>query len=90
MKVGEFKSPAGLIRVELEISGNKIKKINFNGDFFLYPEELLEDFEEFLEGSGLDEEKLRDKIQKFYDSRDIKTPALEPEHWLKAIRKTSG
>lgn len=90
MPVAEFKSPAGLIRVELEISEDKIDKVSFSGDFFFYPEKDLEKFEVFLEGAPIDEESLRAKIQKFYRSEDIETPALEIKHWVKAIKKARG
>lgn len=85
MVFGEFKSPAGLIRVELEVQGGKISSVKFTGDFFVYPEEHLSEMEKSLKGEELDVGKITERIRKFYSSRDVETPLLEPRHWGRAI-----
>lgn len=90
MKVGEFKSPSGLIRAEVRLRRGKIEEVVFTGDFFVYPEERLPELEEVLRGTEMEGEKLVEKIREFYDSTDIVTPALEPEHWMRAIEKAAG
>lgn len=87
MQVGEFKSPSGLIRAEVEIQDEKIKNIKFTGDFFVYPEKRLQELEKYLRGSKTDLDELIEKIETFYTSKDIKTPSLDPNHWAKAINK---
>lgn len=87
MQIGEFKSPLGIIRAEVEIQEGKISKIEFTGDFFVYPESRLQEIEERLKGSRTDREILIERIQSFYDSVDVKTPLLKPAHWVKAIER---
>ncbi|NLG95307.1 MAG: lipoate--protein ligase family protein, partial [Acetomicrobium flavidum] len=45
MYYGEFKAPKGIIKVSLELDGTVISDINISGDFFMYPEEALDDLE---------------------------------------------
>jgi lipoate-protein ligase A len=55
----EYKVEGGkLIKVQLEKSGNAIGKIKIMGDFFLHPEELIEEVERTLEGRPLNEADL--------------------------------
>ena len=55
----EYKVKGGkLIRVQLTAKDKKIKKIKITGDFFLHPEEVIEDIERTLEGCILDERNL--------------------------------
>ncbi len=46
---GEIKS-GKLIKCCLEVENNRIKNIKFTGDFFIYPEEKIEELEEKLRG----------------------------------------
>lgn len=89
MKTGEFKSPAGLIRAELEVEKGRIDSLRLFGDFFIYPEERLTELERYLENTELEKAKLMEKIRKFYEEREIETPALEPGHWAEAIRRAA-
>ena len=81
----EFKAPKGLIKVEVELAGDKISRISISGDFFMYPEEALERLEGALVGIKANRESLLAAVRKFYSSTDIRTPMVEPEHWAEAI-----
>ncbi len=85
MRVGEYKSPSGLIRAEVEVKGDLILDVTFTGDFFVYPESKLSDLENQLKETKRDDASR--KIEDFYGEEDIKSPSLEPEHWWKAIEK---
>ncbi|NPA75924.1 MAG: hypothetical protein GXO25_07605 [Euryarchaeota archaeon] len=42
-----------LIRFHVQFHGERIRKIRINGDFFLYPEEKLEELEQKLENQEI-------------------------------------
>lgn len=85
MLYGEFKAPKGVIKVKMKLDNDKISSISISGDFFMHPEETLPDLEETLKGMRIDESEILNRIKEFYNSTGVKTPMLEPEHWVKAI-----
>lgn len=90
MGYAEFKAPKGVIKVELKLSGDKISSISLSGDFFLYPEEAIEELERALVGVDAKREALLAAVQKFYKSTGAQTPMVEPEHWAEAILRAVG
>mgnify|MGYP001428748616 CR=1 FL=1 len=90
MKYAELKAPKGVIKVQLELSGEAIVSIALSGDFFLYPEEAIEELEAALVGVKADKESLFAAVKEFYSSTGARTPMLEPEHWVEAILKAAG
>ncbi len=86
----EFKAPKGVIKVELKLSGRRISGISISGDFFMYPEEAIEKLERALEGVEAERGALLKAVQGFYESSGVKTPMLEPEHWVEAIMRAVG
>ncbi len=85
----EFKAPKGVIKVELELEGNLISRIAITGDFFMYPEEAIEQLERALVGVEADREKLLAVVRDFYDRSGVRTPAVRPEHWAEAILRAN-
>jgi hypothetical protein len=79
-----------VIKVELEMAGNKISRISISGDFFMYPEEALGALERALEGVEVQKDALLATVQKFYSSTGTLTPMLEPKHWVEAILRATG
>ena len=52
----DYKVPGGkLIRVRVVHNNGIIESVRFNGDFFMHPEEAMEELEEMLSGKGIDE-----------------------------------
>ena len=52
---GEYKTPGGkLVVVDFETEEDKLKNVVLSGDFFLYPEEALEQLTKALEGLDTD------------------------------------
>jgi len=86
----EFKAPKGVIKVELELSGDVISLISLSGDFFMYPEDALEELERTLMGVRIDRGSLLEAVRRFYDSMGVRTPMVEPEHWVEAILRAAG
>ncbi len=90
MLYAEFKAPKGVIKVELEMANGRISRVSLSGDFFMYPEEAIEELERVLEGVEAKKEALLVAVRKFYSLTGAKTPMLEPEHWVEAIMRASG
>lgn len=90
MPYAEFKAPKGVIKVELELEGGLISHISLSGDFFMYPEDALEELERALIGTAADRETLLATVKKFYSSTDVQTPMVEPEHWVEAVLRAAG
>ncbi len=52
----DYKVPGGkLIRVRVWHRNGIIEKVRFHGDFFIHPEEAIEELEEDLEGKRMNE-----------------------------------
>ncbi len=90
MKFAEFKAPKGVIKVELELTGDAISRISLSGDFFMYPEDALGRLEQVLVGVKARRESLLAAVLDFYSSTGAKTPMVEPEHWVEAILRAAG
>lgn len=90
MGYAEFKAPKGVIKVELEVSDDKISRISISGDFFLYPEDALEKLEQVLVGVRADRGSLLEAVKRFYDLTGAQTPMVEPEHWVEAIMRAAS
>ena len=59
MRESSYKVPDGkLVKVKLWISSGKISEIKILGDFFLHPEETLQELEDSLIGSVADETEI--------------------------------
>ncbi len=53
---GELKVEGGkLIKCLIKLKDNKIEEIRFSGDFFMYPEEKLEEIEKALKNVSIEE-----------------------------------
>ena len=64
----DYKAQGGkLLRVRLEVSGDVIRAITITGDFFMHPEEALEQLERLLTGAAFDEGAIRARVQTFFD-----------------------
>ena len=86
----EFKAPKGVIKVEVELSNDIISDISISGDFFMYPEEAIEQLERVLVGTKANRENLLAAVRAFYSSTRARTPMIEPEHWVEAILRAAG
>jgi len=60
-----------LVKCTLSLKGGKIESVKFTGDFFMYPEEKIEELEKMLEGIECTEEKIRATAAPFFGSIDL-------------------
>lgn len=84
----EYKVEGGkLIKVRLSKDDGRISAIKITGDFFMHPEELIEDLEKSLIGCPLSEKIIVETIRNFVESREITLLGVTPEDFAKCIIK---
>ena len=86
MGKAEYKVEGGkLVKVQLQKRGNAIGKIKITGDFFLHPEELIEEMERRLEGRLLDEVDLAEHINALVEKNEAVMLGASPEDFARCI-----
>lgn len=86
MKKAIYKVPNGkLLKIFLEDADGKIVSIKITGDFFMHPEENIEDLERALVGAQLDEKNLNEKINEFLNLNPTTFFGLDTESLVKTI-----
>jgi lipoate-protein ligase A len=82
---GLHKARGGLIRTAEEISDGKIEDITISGDFTFYPKERLSGLEGSLEKIPLDEEKIIERVETFYEEKGVESPGVESKDFATTI-----
>ncbi|ASJ12273.1 lipoate protein ligase C-terminal domain-containing protein [Thermococcus thioreducens] len=83
--VGEHKARKGLIRIEFDERDGKAEHVKITGDFFMHPEEAVQELEKKLEGHKLEE--LEQIIDEFFAVRmDIEMPYVNVEDFKIALK----
>ena len=83
--VGEHKAKKGLIRIEFDERDGKAEHVKITGDFFMHPEEAVQELERKLEGHRLEE--LEQVIDEFFAVRmDIEMPYVNVEDFKIALK----
>jgi len=81
---GEKKVKGGkLIKCEIEVEGRKIKEIKFTGDFFIHPEEMLEELEENLREKNIEEAE--EIINSFFEN--IEGIGVTADDFIEVLKK---
>ncbi len=76
----EFKVPGGkLIRARVEVEDGRVVFARFTGDFFITPEEDLEELEERLKGVEADPERVREAVVSFLKAKGTSILGGAPE-----------
>lgn len=88
LKVVDYKAAGGLIRVSARIDSGRqvIKSVFITGDFFAYPERSILDLEAALKNSPSRLEDLRENIQAFFITNEVRIPSMGWEDFYRAIR----
>ncbi|MBO8174837.1 MAG: lipoate--protein ligase family protein [Thermococcus sp.] len=84
-RIGEHKAKKGLIRFEIEERDGIAENVKITGDFFIYPENTIEELEEKLKGHKLEE--LEHIIDEFFAMRlDVEMPYINVEDFKIALK----
>ena len=61
-----------LVQVRVEVDEDEVKKVSITGDFFLHPEEVLEEMEECLVGVRVfeEEETILERLKRIIKERE--------------------
>lgn len=80
-----------MVRICLELEGNTVKRAAFTGDFFMEPDEEIDELVAEIKGATADTDEIRERILHFFDSREIFLFGVSPEDFvsvtLKAMEK---
>ncbi|MEM2454465.1 MAG: lipoate protein ligase C-terminal domain-containing protein [Candidatus Bathyarchaeia archaeon] len=87
----EYKAEGGkLIKVQLGRKDDQITFIRITGDFFMHPEELIEELEKSLIGCVIDEKAITETIKRFIEEREVTLLGATPEDFAKCIVRAGG
>jgi len=78
-----------MIKVQLAQKDEKIEKIRITGDFFLHPEDLIEEIEKMLIGSPLEQESISNSVSAFIEKKGATLLGAAPEDFAKCIMMAS-
>lgn len=82
---GELKVKKGkLLKCTLTLKNKKISHIKITGDFFMYPEEKIEELEKMLIEKEIKEESIKKAIDTFF-SGDVTTFGASKEDFFEVI-----
>jgi lipoate---protein ligase len=80
------KVPGGkLVRVKVDF-GEKINSLQITGDFFLHPEDMIEEIEKGLVGCSVGDE-LQEKIQQVISQHNIELIGFSAEDIARLVKK---
>lgn len=85
MKSASLRAEKGVIEVELVVEKNIIAEVKITGDFFIYPEEAIEDIEQTLIGSSSNEKDIKASLSQLYQQKSISTPGITIDDWVKVL-----
>ena len=74
-----------LIKVNLTLNEGRIEEIKIMGDFFLHPEETIEDIERTLRGCILNEERICNLIRSALSRERAVLLGASPEDFARCI-----
>ncbi|MEM4389099.1 MAG: lipoate protein ligase C-terminal domain-containing protein [Candidatus Micrarchaeia archaeon] len=85
MKMGKAVFKAGkLLKVFVEFD-ELIHRIKITGDFFFYPEEAIAELERALEGTPVNEEEIRRRVEAFLQRPGIEAYGFDAAQLTQAI-----
>jgi len=90
----DYKATGGkLLRVRLKVVAAMdgtlvIQSVKITGDFFMHPEEAIEDLERLLTGVAFDEAALRARVQAFF-AGDVQVVGADVEDFVHVLLKAA-
>jgi lipoate---protein ligase len=99
IRCGDYKAAGGkLLRVRIAAAADAdgvtvIQSITITGDFFMHPEEAIEDLERLLTGAPLEEAALRARVQTFFagdaSPEDVQVVGAGVDDFVAALLKAT-
>ena len=87
MKRAEYKVPGGkLLVAETEVKGGVLTKVKVTGDFFMHPEEAINDLEDAL--SGKDASQIDEIVEEFFGGKDITLFGVSEKDFAHVLKLT--
>jgi len=74
-----------LIHIDAEFNGNVIATIHLSGDFFIYPEEAINDIEQSLHGMPANKKFLEQKIVELLKNKNIEMVGISASTIVQGI-----
>lgn len=90
MKKATLVVEKGVLEIQLDMEENKISFVKITGDFFIYPEEALEELEKVFLYSTLNKEELLIKVRDTYKNLSISSPGVKAEDWIEVLFKAAS
>ena len=91
---GEFKEPLNkLVRAEIVADNSTIRGVKITGDFFIYPEDFLEEIERCLKGVKLGEglkEEAKIRIKALTKGSNAQLVGISPEGIAEAVARAGA
>ncbi len=85
MKSASLRAEKGVIEVELAVEKKVISEVKITGDFFIYPEEAIDDIEQILIGTPSNEKAIQTNLSQLYQQKSITTPGITIDDWVKVL-----
>ena len=86
----DYKVPGGkMIRITLKVDGNIISTVKITGDFFMHPEEFIEQLETILKGVKIEEPNLTKCIDEVFLKNRIEVIGTSAQDFSKAILRAA-
>lgn len=83
MRRAEYKVKGGkLIKCRLELDNNYIKHVTYTGDFFLHPEESVEELERNLVGAKASKDEIERIISGFFRNPRVTLIGASPQDFI--------
>ena len=86
-----YKASGGkMIRITLDHTANKIQNIKITGDFFLYPEETIDEMEKELRELPINEERILQRLKDTVRRHKITFVGINEKSLTRAIMIACG
>ena len=84
MKKAEYKIPDGkLVATEFDLIEDKLTNVKIYGDFFMHPEESINDLERALNLSP--KSKVEKRVRTFFKDNEVILVGISPEDFVRVI-----
>jgi hypothetical protein len=91
MGKAEMKVPGGkLLRATSTIKDGRIEEVRITGDFFMHPEEAIDELERRLRGVQLDEVAIRRAVEAFFMSVAPTVLGAAPQDFAEVVLRSAS